>query len=186
MTQNHDDHAGNSIVALRDWWERQRGVHTMPRRKELDPGALVQALPDLIIVDVTAGEAPGSHAFTYRLSGTRVDACLGLNLRGRTAESSPLDDAMATVRHQFESVVEKRRPLLCHHLSELDGTRHLEYELLVMPLSGPDGGEIVALVGAVDFTCAYLIAAGRPALCHGPNQCSRKNWCLPPDFVGSA
>jgi hypothetical protein len=151
----------------------------MPRRSELDPAALRHALPDLLIIDVTTGAEPGSHVFTYRLTGTRVDNRLGLSLKGRTVATALLGDAAPAIQKQYETVVAQRRPLVCTHCMVVGGARHVEYERLAVPLAGQDDSEIVALVAAVDFACSYPVKDGKPIFCRDPAACRRLDLCVP-------
>ena len=168
-----------SIATLRDWWDRQRGFRRMPRRSELDPAALVRALPDLMIIDVTPGHGPGSHVFTYRLAGTRVEDRLGLMLKGRMVEAALFGHAAPSIQEFYETVIAERRPLLHTQHAIIGGARHVEYQGLVTPLSSEDGTQIVALVAAVHFICAYRVEEGRPPFCRGSAACDRKDLCVP-------
>jgi hypothetical protein len=168
-----------SIAELHAWWEHQRGSRPMPCRSELDPAALRRALPDLLIIDVAPGADPGAHLFTYRLTGTRIDNRLGFSLKGRTVDMAQFGDATATIREQYETAVAERRPLLCTHTLLVGGARHIEYDRLVVPLSNEDGTDVVALVAAVNFICAYAVAQGKPKFCPDPAACDRKDLCVP-------
>jgi hypothetical protein len=171
------------IAALYEWWERQRGIRPMPRRSELDPAILIRTLPDIVIIDVASGDRLGAHVFTYRLAGTRVDDRLGLNLKGRTVDTSLFGDAASSIQGQYETAVMERRPILCRHHAVVDGRRYVEYERLVAPLSSEDETEIVALVAAVHFDCAFSTDDGRPSTCRGIAACDREDLCVAPALM---
>jgi len=150
----------------------------MPKRSELDPAALRAILSDLMIIDVAEGKQPGRHVFTYRLVGTSVDDNLGIHITGKTVQAALLNDAADSVQQQYEMVVVERRPVLCTHRMMVAETRYVEYQRLALPLAGEDGLTVVALVAAVNFTCAYSVEAGRPSFCRGPNECDCQDLCL--------
>jgi hypothetical protein len=168
-----------SIAELYAWWQHRRAGRAMPRRSELDPAALRHALPDLLIIDVGAGTRPGTHVFTYRLTGTRVDSRLGINLKGRTVETAELGDATAAVQQQYETAVAERRALLSSHSLVVGERRHVEYHRLVVPLASEDEAEVASLVAAVDFMCAYAIGEGKPRFCPDPYACGQKDLYVP-------
>ena len=58
------------------------------------------------------------------------------------------------------------------------GDRYVEYDRLVVPLSGESPGAVTALAAAVDFRCAYEITDGRPPLCNASGFCDRIDLCL--------
>jgi hypothetical protein len=179
MIANTDPHLPASIAALGIWWERQRGARAMPSRSELDPAALLSALPDLTIIDVAPSPSSGGHIFTYRLTGTRVDDRLGINLTGKTVENSVFGDEASLIQEQYETAVADRRPALCRHHMIIAGSRYVEYERLAVPLSDKDETRVVALVAAVHFNCAFLVQNGRPSFCHGVAACDQNDLCIP-------
>ena len=150
----------------------------MPGRSELEPAELRSILPDLILIDVGTAPDGQGHTFTYRLAGTEIDRRLGVNLTGRRLEEVPLGDAAAAIRKQYEAVVAEARPIFCKHKVVIGGERYVEYERLVVPLSGDQPGQITALAAAVDFHCAFTIANGRPPDCTTPPFCDRIDHCL--------
>jgi len=162
---------------LHDWWQGKRGTRAMPARAELDPLELKSILADLVLIDVRP--MPGkSHTFTYRLAGTEIDSRFGIRLTGLTLDELPFGDAGASIRRQYEATVREQRPVFCCHSVVVAGKRYVEYERLVVPLSGAVPGEVTALAAAVDFRCAYEIERGRPPLCCAQDFCDRIDLCL--------
>src|SRR4051812_10927823 len=103
MTDDGNRPSKRSLAELLAWWERQRAGRAIPRRSELDPAALRHALPDLAIIDVMPGSRPDTHVFVYRLAGTRIDSRLGINLKGKTADTAQFGDATDTIKAQYET-----------------------------------------------------------------------------------
>jgi hypothetical protein len=164
---------------LYDWWQNRRGERAMPARAELDPVELKSILPDLVLIDVrpVPGGGPG-HAFAYRLAGTEIDSRFGIRLTGLTVEQLPFGDAGASIRQQYETAVREKRPVSCSHRVVVGGERYVEYERLVVPLSGDGPDVVTALAAAVDFRCAFGIDQGRPPYCSGQVFCDRIDLCL--------
>jgi hypothetical protein len=163
---------------LHDWWQSKRGDRPMPTRAELDPVELKAILADLVLIDVRPAPDGEGHAFTYRLAGTEVDNRFGIRLTGLTVDEIPFGDAGATIRQQYEAAIREKRPIFCRHHVVVGGERYVEYERLVVPLSGAVPAEVTALAAAVDFHCAYRIEQGRPA-CHcAKGHCERIDLCL--------
>ena len=152
------------------WWEQARGDRAMPSRTDFDPARLRDLLPDLILVGVAPGRAPGEHVFQYRLTGTEIDAALGINLTGTTLDAAPFGCETETIRQQYETVVTESRPLICAHKLTVASRRYVEYQRLAVPLAAPDGS-VAALLCLVDFKCAFTAERGRPADCPGPARC---------------
>lgn len=163
---------------LHDWWQSKRGNRAMPARAELNPADLKSILTDLVLIDVGPAAQGEGHAFTYRLAGTEIDNHFGIRLTGRTLEQIPFGDAAASIRKQYEAAVREKRAIFCCHNVVVAGERYVEYERLVVPLSGNVPDEVTALAAAVDFRCAYVIEQGRPPLCCAEGFCDRIDLCL--------
>lgn len=59
------------------YWNQLRRSRAMPERSEFDPGAFRGALPDTFILEVDA-----AGRYPVRLSGTRLNALFGRDLKG--------------------------------------------------------------------------------------------------------
>ncbi len=164
------------IATLEAWWEEQRGARPMPRRSELDPGALRHILPDLMLIDVADDEQFGKD-FTARLIGTRIDSHLGQRFTGRSTEPALGSNVAGAVRAQYQAVIDRQRPIRSQNQLVL-GDRYLDYDRLIMPLSNEDGTEIIALVAAVEFACTYALEIGRPMNCPGAQCCAQQDQCV--------
>ncbi|GAB2178944.1 PAS domain-containing protein [Dongia sp. agr-C8] len=162
---------------LLDWWHAKRGARAMPARADLDPLELKPILPQLLLVDVAAAPEPQRYVFTCRLAGTEVDSRFGVNLTGTTLDQAPFGEARAAIRQEYETAVTEQRPVFCSHSVVVSGNRYVEYDRLVVPLSGKDNA-VTALAVAIDFNCAHLLESGRPPVCTSPGHCDRIDFCL--------
>jgi hypothetical protein len=166
-----------AIQVLHDWWLAKRGNRTMPSRAELDPTELKSILPHLLLIDVRPRADGQGHVFTCRLAGTEIDNRFGVNLTGLTLEQAPFGEARALIQQQYETAIREARPVCCGH-NVVVGDRYVEYDRLVVPLSGTESGPVTALAVAIDFRCAYLVEHGRPPICERPCQCDQIDLCL--------
>lgn len=172
-------HSRHSPRLLLEWWDGTRGRREMPRRDELDPVDLRHILPDLMLVGVAPGERPESFFFTYRLVGTRIDQGLGASITGKLLEPAPLGNEYDDVYRHYRHAVRERRPHACRQRLLIGGARHVDYECVAAPLSGPDGQTVVALVAAIDVIASYMIVDGPPP--HAPQAPKPgTGGCLPP------
>lgn len=163
---------------LLDWWQRCRGARPMPTRAELDPIDLKSILPNLVLIEVKPGDAPGQHGFVFRLVGTEVDERFGARLTGLSLEQAPLGMARESIRKQYEETVAAARPVFCNHGIIVNEERFVEYDRVLVPLAGADGAGVVAIAGAIDFRCAYLLTRGRLLACAEHAYCKRIDLCL--------
>lgn len=150
----------------------------MPARVELDPIELKGILADFILIDVRPKADGQGHAFAYRLAGTEIDSRFGVRLTGLKVDQIPFGDARDAIEQQYETAVREKRPVFCRHNVVVDGARYVEYERLVVPLSGNVPDAVTALAAAVDFSCAYVITDGSPPACSARGCCDRIDLCL--------
>lgn len=125
------------------YWNRKRGSAFAPRRADIDPLDLVEALPRIMLADV-AGTPP---EFRYRLAGTAIGTIHGEDFTHRT----PLDLKPAAfgrlIHEHYGAVVARRVPLM--HLVMLDTLqKSRSYARLLLPLS--ENGQDVTMLMAVD------------------------------------
>jgi hypothetical protein len=126
------------------YWELKCGNGFAPRRADIDPVDLVEALPRIMLVDVVPGVPVD---FRYRLSGTGICDVHGANhTHKRPRDLMP--PAYGELIHQhYCAVVQRRAPLL--HLIVLDvDDRELSYARLLLPLS--EDGTAVTMLMAID------------------------------------
>jgi hypothetical protein len=126
------------------YWQEKRGDRFAPRRADIDPIDLVEALPRIMLVDVIPSEPVD---FRYRLSGTGICDVHGANhthKRPRDLMPPPYGEL---IHQHYCAAVQRRVPLL--HLIALDiDDRKLSYARLLLPLS--EDGAAVTMLMAID------------------------------------
>jgi hypothetical protein len=110
------------------YWDRQRGLRTMPDRADIDPGAIRRILGDTFIAACDEG-------FSFRLAGTRICAMFGRELRDTSflnlwdrASRVALGEALASALDEGTGTVAS---IIAH---AADG-REVTLEFLLLPLS---------------------------------------------------
>jgi hypothetical protein len=119
-------------AATRDlycYWDRLRGSRTAPERVDIDPAAIRRILGDTFIVEVEQ-----SHAFPFRLAGTRLCAMMGHELRG----TSLLDRWTEADRQEMErllgAVSDDSAAVVVGAEGQSNQGHTLDLELLMLPL----------------------------------------------------
>jgi hypothetical protein len=140
-----------------DYWMSRRKNGRLPRREDIDPSDVTDLLPHIFLVDIE--ENPRHYRF--RLVGTKVVECFGLDMTGKTIDSLDLgDDADAILKH-YDQAVDHGEPIYDRHRfwTEAYG-QHLNYERLLLPLSS-DGKRVDKLLGCT-FTLPLTEDAPAP------------------------
>ena len=131
------------LVRVLDYWERKRGERFAPRRGDVDPADLLEALPRMMLADVRAEPLD----FHYRLSGTGIADVHGQEMTGKGPRDLAPPALAALIHDHYCEAVRRREPLL--HLVVLDTLeRSRSYARLLLPLS--EDGERVTMLMAVD------------------------------------
>lgn len=126
------------------YWEDKRGRSFAPRRADIDPIDLVEALPRIMLVDVLPSVPLD---FRYRLSGTGICDVHGVNHTNKRPRDLMPPEYGALIHAHYSDCVERRVPLL--HLIVLDiDDRELSYARLLLPLS--EDGTTVTMLMATD------------------------------------
>ncbi|HYL47763.1 MAG TPA: PAS domain-containing protein [Stellaceae bacterium] len=115
---------------LYQYWDHERGNHSMPTRDSVDPIKMRYILGHLALVDVIS--AP--KGFRIRLHGTELVSRLGADFTGKTLDELPLPDLRKHALKWFADVVERRAPIHEQIDEIVDGfARH--FDVLVLPYS---------------------------------------------------
>lgn len=116
--------------ALYAYWNKQRRGRCAPNRHELDPAEIRGLLPHtfMLAADDQAG------AFPIRLSGTRVDALFGRDLKGRPFAELWTEPAAVELRDLLAGVLDGAQPALAGVRGAPAGYPPSSFELLVLPL----------------------------------------------------
>lgn len=116
-----------TTIRLFEYFNDVRGERSAPLRAEIDPAALKNELPDLLILEM--GE---DNKIIFRLAGTRACSILGHELRGTAFDDIWSDGSRRKVQLAASSVMATRRPAEIKANSE--GKVSGSFELLLLPL----------------------------------------------------
>ena len=141
-----DDVISNRLTEVHGVWKRIAGGRLAPRRDELAPSLLRNALPWIWVVDSVDGGAD----FRFRLAGDRVIQFMGQRYSGSLL-SKHLDGAFFKgMKAMFGECLRRRAPVASGpRRASLEGKEFLDIEVLALPLS-EDGKTVTALFGAID------------------------------------
>jgi hypothetical protein len=129
------------LARVLGYWQRKRGDVFAPRRADIDPIDLIEALPRIMLVDVVP-TVPID--FRYRLSGTGICDVHGANHTHKSPRDLIPPAYGELIYEHYRAAVERRVPLL--HLIALDiDDRKLSYVRLLLPLS-EDGASVTMLM----------------------------------------
>jgi hypothetical protein len=144
------DPQADPLRKLLAYWLEKKGDRPAPIRTDIDPTEIKPLLPYIGLVDVE--RAP--LRFRYRLTGTEITKCYGLELTGHYLDELDLNQHEADITQEYVRAAENGEP----SCSVLEYTRkdghHIRYERLVLPLSS-DGRVVDMLIGGCVFERAY-------------------------------
>ncbi|WP_165361281.1 PAS domain-containing protein [Lichenibacterium ramalinae] len=119
--------------SLHAYWDGLRAGRTAPERADVDPAAIRHILAYTFVLEVT-GARVLRRDVRFRLSGTRLNALFGRDLRGTSldgvleAEDGPTLDAL------LDGVLDDRVPLVAWTRGGPAGSDAVDLELLLLPL----------------------------------------------------
>ena len=116
--------------ALYAYWVSQCRGRCAPDRHDLDPAGMGAVLPYTFMLEVD-GE-PGR--FPIRISGTRLDALFGRDLKGQVFADLWCDADHADMRTMLGGVLDGAQPAVAGFHGAPDGYVPVPFELLVLPL----------------------------------------------------
>jgi hypothetical protein len=148
-------HLHASARTLLDYWERIHPRVGLPGRQHFDPAAVVQLLPNLVLVEVQ--RAP--LRFRYRLVGSRIDTVNSKSLSGQWLDEAYADHPQASALiGEYARVIATGQP--AWHRGEpkvVPAPSCRIIEALRLPLAS-DGRAIDMILGIT----LYFDAAGAP------------------------
>lgn len=122
--------------ALYAYWNEVRGDRRAPRRLEIQPARIADALLDTFIL-----ERADRGTFRFRLAGTRVASRFGLDLKVQDFLSCWGDGDRALLEHHMAAIAELGRVGLFTGEAEIPGgagetpaPQRTSFELLILPL----------------------------------------------------
>jgi hypothetical protein len=114
---------------LFQYWSRLKGERTAPERADIDPSAIRAILADVFIL-----EADPQRLFPLRLSGSRVNALFGSELKGRAFASLWPAAAWGEVAALLEGVMDESHAVVVGLATSGPDGATLELEWLILPL----------------------------------------------------
>ncbi len=114
---------------LFQYWSRLRGERTAPERADIDPSAIRGILADVFIL-----EADPQRLFPLRLSGSRVNALFGCELKGRAFASLWPAASWGEVAALLEGVMDESHAVVIGLSTTGPDGATLELEWLILPL----------------------------------------------------
>ena len=133
-----------SLCQLYDYWLAQRAGRAVPLRRDIDPVAMPQLLPHLIIAERAEGDD-----LRYRLVGTRIVEAHGLDYTGWRLSHLAKGEALALARQLYGPVMAEGLPVYSEGPFRWPGGEYRWTCRLHLPMSQDGEGIDMALVGQV-------------------------------------
>lgn len=119
---------------LHDYWDRLRAGRTAPERGDIDPAAIRHILAYTFVLDVPGSARPRAGDVTFRLSGTRLNALFGRDLRGCGFDRIWTGRGGILAGAVLDSVLEDRAAVVASAHGGPPGRSAIDLELLLLPL----------------------------------------------------
>jgi hypothetical protein len=140
-------HAGE-LARLYAYWNAVRGQRRMPAREDIDPVALRDILPHIVMVDVEREPL----RFRYRLVGTYVNSISGRDITGLYADAATFPNRLEEVVTPYRLVVEHRAPVGKYGQARWVPNRPwVRLETLLLPLGRTDDDVEIILIGIAQY-----------------------------------
>jgi hypothetical protein len=124
---------------LFQYWDEKRGGRRAPSREDIDPAGMVEALPNVFLIDVVAEP----RRYRVRLMGTELVECYGQDITG-----CYIDEITDRELGALHELVTTWRPWRLVGESGSTPGRVKRYELLALPLS-TDGATVNMVLGGI-------------------------------------
>jgi hypothetical protein len=134
-----------SCRALYRYWNGIRGDRPAPPRTAVEPSEISELLRDTFILQA------GDYAF--RLAGTRLCACFGVELKGAGFLDLWAPADRAEMRSVLETVAEEGRAAVLGISAHVTRHRDVSFELLLLPLiqTGPKFDRILGVMAPMQL-----------------------------------
>lgn len=119
-----------AAATLYDYWTRRRGGRPVPLRSDIEPADLAVILPDLFILEHSAGANP-----CFRLAGTRLCAQFGRELKGTRFDALFAPDQRNRIARIAENIMAHRTPATLLVEATDAGLETTEVEITMLPLA---------------------------------------------------
>jgi len=134
------------LRALYRHWLKQRGRHSMPARKALDPTAIPETLPNLFLYEYDAAR----DRFYCRLAGEHINAMVGSTCTRRHLDEIFRPSVFKVVEARYRAIIGRPTLLHMHGIVRMANSLDVPGERLILPLAS-DGARADALIGAAYY-----------------------------------
>jgi hypothetical protein len=133
-----------AIAQVEAYWEAVRGARLLPKRSDIDPRGIEQALENAFILErVTVGIA------RLRIAGNHLNDLMGMEVRGMPLTSFFTPAARASVSEVLEEVFQT--PAICVYnlkSGEAPGRPAINARMILLPLKS-DLGDVSRVLGCL-------------------------------------
>jgi hypothetical protein len=133
------------IRRLRDYWLRLRGERPMPAKRDIDPAAVPQLLPHLVMTDVLHDPL----RLRYRLIGSYVTSMSGRNPTGRWLDDELYGKRTEDMLWAFRTCIDGSSPVLVREEVQFTTKEWITIEALLLPI-GESNAPINLVLSGVD------------------------------------
>ncbi|MGI3902510.1 MAG: PAS domain-containing protein [Janthinobacterium lividum] len=120
---------------LHAYWDALRGKRTAPERADIDPAAIRHILAYTFVLEIPRCDKPvRARKIDVRLSGTRINALFGHDLKGCSFERLWSPGAGSTVDAMLDSVLDERAAIVAGATGGPPGRCPVDIEVLLLPL----------------------------------------------------
>jgi hypothetical protein len=119
------------VQLLHEYWQRKRGVRSMPARADIEPSEIKPLLPYVIIADVFADPV----RVRYRLAGTAVSDAFGCNIAGRWLDELDVNGGVDFWIEQYGRMIASRVPIFGRACGTASGVELFRADWALFPLS---------------------------------------------------
>ncbi len=131
-----------AIAQVEAYWEALRGTRLLPKRSDIDPRGIEQALENAFILERIA---PGIARL--RIAGSHLNDLMGMEVRGMPLTAFFTPDARAEIADLLEVVFQTPAIATLHLSSPAGGGRpRMEARVILLPLKS-DLGDVSRVLG---------------------------------------
>ncbi|MEP4248843.1 PAS domain-containing protein [Tateyamaria sp.] len=144
MTEFRAEVGYSAISQVEAYWESLRGTRLMPKRSEIDPRGIENALENTFILERIA---PGMARI--RIAGSHLSDLMGMEVRGMPLTSLITPPCRRQINDLLEDVCQ--RPATCDVRLTAETTitkPHMDARLLLLPLKS-DLGDVSRILGCL-------------------------------------
>ncbi len=153
MSEHHSTHSAAAIAGITSnsvfarvcaYWSILRENGTTPKRSDVDPRALGDALPHVFLAELVA-----PRVARLRICGHKIEDLMGMDMRGMPLTVLFQGDARNAISEAVEQVGHGARVILSLEGESGFGLPEVKATLALMPLAD-DTGRITRMMGVIE------------------------------------